>query len=78
MLSQSCASNDSPPVVAESGIVRQDEVAAGLGGIPWRHCRRLLQAQGIEVLPDGARRWVVRRADWAGLLERLSGQGVTR
>lgn len=64
MASQSCASLDSPCVVAESGIVRQDEVAAGLGGIPWRHCRQLLQAHGIEVLPDGKRRWLVRRADW--------------
>jgi hypothetical protein len=53
-----------PQVADDSGVVRQDEVSAALGGIPWRHCRQLLQVHGIEVLPDGKRRWLVRRADW--------------
>lgn len=59
-----------------SSVVRQGEVSAMLGGIPWRHCRRLLERGGLEVLDDGRRRWLVRRAEWELFLHRLRGREV--
>lgn len=47
-----------------------------LGGIPWRHCRRLLERGGLEVLDDGQRRWLVRRTEWEHFLHRLRGREV--
>lgn len=59
-----------------SSLVRQGEVSEVLGGIPWRHCRRLLERGGLEVLDDGKRRWLVRRAEWEHFLHRLRGREV--
>lgn len=61
-----------------SGLVRQDEVGKALGGLPWRFCRQLLEAGGVEVLSDGARRWRVRRVDWLRFLDGWRRQAVAQ
>lgn len=57
----------------DSRLAKMFEVGRELG-IPWRWCRRLLEFGGVEVLTDGRKAWVVRRADWLRVRDALRGR----